>query len=137
MPGAISRLEGVGPTLKNMRALSNYAQNKIGKIALKAAADTLVPKVKAKARVSERPDDPTRGSLRDSVVSKAGRTRKGVDTRAILATDVAAVPKEFGLTRKNYPAEPFFRPAVDAGRADAGQALADAIKNEVENGSWK
>lgn len=137
MPGAISRVEGMGPALQALRKLSLHAQNKIGKVALKAAADTLVPRVKAKARVSERSDDPTRGSLRDSVTSKPGRARKGVDTRAILVMDVAAVPKEFGLSRKDYPAEPFMRPAIDSGRAEAGQALADSIKNEVENGSWK
>lgn len=120
-----------------MRALSDHAQKQIGKVALKAGADVAVPRVRARAKVSTRASDPTPGSLQKSVHDKAGRARKGVDTRSIIADDVAAVPKEYGLTRRNYPAEPFFRPAMDAARADIGQAIADAIKDEVENGPWK
>lgn len=136
MPGAISRLEGMGPSLKALRQLSDHVQKKVGKIALKAGAQPLVTRVKGKAKVSSRADNPTPGSLRQSVHDKPGRPSRGMDTRAIIADDVAAVPKEFGLARRDYPAEPFFRPAVDAGRAEAGQAIADAIKNEVENGPW-
>lgn len=136
MPGAISRLEGVGGTLKAMRALSDHAQNQIGKVALKAAADELTPRVKARAKVSSRSGNPTPGSLQRSIGDKPGRARKGVATRAIIADDVAAVPKEYGLARRNYPAEPFFRPAIDSGRGAAAQAIADAIKDEVENGPW-
>lgn len=120
-----------------LQKLSAYAQKQIGKNALKAAADKLTPRVKARAKVSSRAGDPTRGSLQRSVRDKAGRAKKGVETRAIIAEDIAAVPKEFGLARRNYPAEPWFRPAVDSGRQEAGEALADSIKNDVENGPWR
>jgi hypothetical protein len=137
MPGAISRIEGMGPAVKRLRALSAYAEKQIGKAALKAAADKLVPRVKARAKVSQRANDPTRGSLQRSVRDKPGRAKKGVETRLIVAEDVAAVPKEFGLSRRNYPAEPFFRPAIDSGRQAAGEAVAESIKDNVENGPWR
>jgi hypothetical protein len=110
MPGATSRLEGMGPAIANLRKLSEYAQKQIGKNALQAGAAVAVKRVKAKAKVSTRANDPTPGSLKESVRDKPGRAKKGIDTRAVVVEDVAAVPKEFGLTRRNYPPEPFARP---------------------------
>lgn len=137
MPGAISRLEGVGASLAALRKLDDHVQTKIGKRALKGAAQKLASRVRANAKVSTRPDNKTKGSLRNSVTDKPGRAKKGVTTHAVIAADVAAVPKELGLTRRNYPPEPFFRPAIDAGREEAAQSIADVIKEEVESGAWK
>jgi HK97 gp10 family phage protein len=137
VPGAISRIEGMGPSLANLRRLSEYAEKQIGNNALKAGAAVAVKRVKAKAKVSSRANDPTRGSLKESVRDKPGRAKKGVDTRAVIVEDVAAVAKEFGLSRRNYPAEPFARPAIDSAREEIGQAIADSVKNDVENGPWR
>jgi HK97 gp10 family phage protein len=137
MPGPISRIEGMKDATAALRKLSDYAQKQIGKNALKAAADVLTPRVKARAKVSGRAGDPTRGSLKASIRDKPGRKKKGVETRVIIAEDVAAVAKEYGLTRRDYPAEPFFRPAVDSGRRVAGEALAQSIKDDVEHGPWR
>jgi hypothetical protein len=70
-----------------------------------------VKRVKAKAKVSTRANDPTPGSLKESVRDKPGRAKKGSIPALVVVEDVAAVPKEFGLTRRNYPPEPFFREA--------------------------
>jgi hypothetical protein len=137
MPGATSRLEGMKEARETLRKLSAYAEKQIGENALAAAERKLTARVKAKAKVSTRANDPTRGSLQASVRGKKGRPKKGVQTRLIVAEDVAAVPKELGLTRRNYPPEPFFRPAVDSGRQEAAEALAESIKHDVEHGPWR
>jgi hypothetical protein len=137
MPGATSRLEGMGPAIANLRKLSEYAQKQIGKNALQAGAAVAVKRVKAKAKVSTRANDPTPGSLKESVRDKPGRAKKGIDTRAVVVEDVAAVPKEFGLTRRNYPPEPFARPAIDGAREEIGPAIAESVKNDVEHGPWR
>lgn len=120
-----------------LQKLSAYAQKQIGKVALQAAAKIGSERVKARAKVGSRANDPTRGSLQRSVRDKPGRPRKGAETRLIVAEDVAAVPKEFGLSRRNYPAEPFFRPAIDGAREEMGRAVADTVKDQVENGPWR
>lgn len=137
MAKGVSRIEGMGPAIANLRKLSAYAQSQIGMNALKAGAAVAVKRIKAKAKVSSRSNDPTRGSLQASVRDKAGRARKGIDTRAVVVEDVAAVPKEFGLTRRNYPPEPFARPAIDSGRTEIGEAIAESVKDDVEHGPWR
>jgi hypothetical protein len=134
MPGATSRLEGMGPAIANLRKLSEYAQKQIGKNALQAGAAVAVKRVKAKAKVSTRANDPTPGSLKESVRDKPGRAKKGIDTRAVVVEDVAAVPKELRADAAQLSARAV-RPAGDRrAREEIGQAIAESVKNDVEHG---
>lgn len=130
MPKGISRNEGMAEASKQMRELSKVVQNRVGKRSLRAPAELLARAVKAKAPVSSRSTNPTPGSLRDSVKVANARKEKGRPTVVILAEDVAAVPNEYGTSK--MAAQPFFRPAVDANRMAAGQAMAEALKQEVD-----
>jgi hypothetical protein len=40
------------------------------------------------------------------------------------------VPNEFG--RSKMAAQPFFKPAIDEGRDEAGGAMADGLREEVD-----
>lgn len=123
-------MEGMGECLAALRELEKAAQNKIGKRALKAPATVIARAVQAKAPVSSRPTNPTPGSLKASVKVVSSRKEKGGPRIAVIADDVAAVPNEYG-TSKMSP-QPFFRPAVDTAREAAGQAMAEALKQEVD-----
>lgn len=115
-----------------LQQLSRTVQRNVGKRALKAPAAVLVRHIKAKARVSSRASDPTPESMRDAVRDADAKNERGRATRVILVEDAAAVPNEFGLARRDYPAQPFVRPGVDAGRNEAGAAMASALKDEVD-----
>ena len=98
------------------------------------AARTIQQAVEARAPVSSRPDNPTPGSLKASGKSRRHRKGRGnLDTVAVIFTDPAAVPNEYGTTK--MAAQPYFRPAVDAVEAQViaqfGQALREAITKEA------
>jgi hypothetical protein len=113
--------------------LSRTVQRNVGKRALKAGPGAVfVHSIKGKARVSTRATDPTPGSMRDAVKVVDSRTEKGRATVAILVDDIAAVPNEFGLKHRNYPAQPFVRPGIDAARPAAAEAMGIELKREVD-----
>ena len=130
MARPIVRIEGMKACREAMQELSRGVQRNVGKKALKAPAGVLVRHIKAKAAVSSRASNPTPGSMRDAVRDADARTERGRATRVILVEDVAAVPNEYGTSK--MAAQPFARPGVDAGRDEAGQAMADALKVEVD-----
>lgn len=113
-----------------LQTLSKAVQRNVGKRALRAPAEVIARAVKARAPVSTRGNNPTKGSLRESVTVAASRAEKGRPTVVVLAADVAAVPNEFGTSK--MAAQPFFRPAVDAAREQAGAVMADALRGEVD-----
>jgi HK97 gp10 family phage protein len=130
MPGAISRIEGMREAREALQELSKAAQTRLGNRALERPARVFVRRIKAKAAVSGRPGNPTPGSLRESIRDAKARKERGRPTRVILAEDVAAVPNEFG--RSKMAAQPFFKPAIDEGRDEAGGAMADGLREEVD-----
>lgn len=130
MGGRVTRLEGFREAREQLHSLAKAAQTKIGNRAIMVPATVLADAVRAKAPVSTRERNKTKGSLRDSVKAAKSRKEKGRPTAVVLAEDVAAVPNEFG-TSKMQP-QPFFRPAVDANRDAAGRAFAEALKTEVD-----
>ena len=127
---ARSHITGMKGCRESLQQLSRAVQRGIGKRALQAPAGVIAAAVKSRAPVSGRGNNPSRGSLRDSVKVAAARAEKGRPTVVVLADDVAAVPNEFGTS--SMAAQPFFRPAVDAVREQAGAAMANALKSEVD-----
>lgn len=133
MAKGIVRIEGFRECREALQDLSKAVQRGVGRRALLAPAGVIVAAVRSRAPVSSRPGDPTPGSLRDSITVRPEKSsRRSVAQVAVVAEDDAAVPKEFGLARRDYPPEPFFRPAVDAARMAAAQAFAAALKPEVD-----
>jgi hypothetical protein len=133
MAREISRIEGMRECREALQELGRTVQRNVGKRALKQGPGRVfVAEIKRRAPVSSRPNDPTPGSLRDSVKVVDARTEKGRATVAILAEDIAAVPNEYGLKHRRYKPHPFFRPGIDAGRDEAGAAMAAELKSEVD-----
>lgn len=131
------QISGMKEALATLRDLDDAVAKDILEAAIDAPADFLTDKVQAAAPVSPRANNSTPGSLKASVKKRKGRAnRKYKARRSIEASDVAAVPTEFGLSSRNYPAQPWFRPAVDNNRNEAAQMVADKIKDEIENGPW-
>jgi HK97 gp10 family phage protein len=130
MPGPVSRIEGMREARETLQEFAKAAQTRIGNRSLERPAEVFVRKIKAKAQVSGRGGNPTPGSLRDSVKHAKARKERGRPTRVILAEDVAAVPNEYGTSK--MAAQPFFMPGIEDGRNEAGQAMADALREEVD-----
>jgi HK97 gp10 family phage protein len=130
MPGPASHIEGMREAREKLQDLAKAAQTRIGNRSLERPAKVFVRRIKAKAQVSGRPGNPTPGSLRESISDAKARKERGRPTRVIIADDVAAVPNEYGTSK--MAAQPFFKPAIDEGREEAGQAMADALKEEVD-----
>jgi hypothetical protein len=129
----LGQISGLREAREAMQELERRVRNRVGKKALKnGPAPVFVASIKSKARVSSRASDPTPGSMRDAVKAVNSRMERGRPTVAIIADDMAAVPNEFGLHHRNYPASPFFRPGIDAVRAEAGEAMAGALKSEMD-----
>lgn len=129
----LGQIEGMKEAREALQDLERRIRNQVGKRSLlNGPAPVFVQSIKSKARVSSRSRDPTPGSLRDSVKAVNSRMEKGRPTVAILADDLAAVPNEYGLKHRNYPAHPFFRPGIDAVREEAGLAMAEQLKSEID-----
>lgn len=128
--GGRSYISGMKGCREALQEFSRTVQRNVGKRALRAPAEVIARAVRAKASVSSRGNNPTKGSLRESVTAAPARAEKGRPTVVVLAADVAAVPNEFGTSKMK--AQPFFRPAVDGARDQAGAAMADALKSEVD-----
>lgn len=135
--GARFEMKGFKECREALQELTARVQKNVGKRALKPAAEVIRAEVASRAKVSSRPGNPTRGSLKaapEVVVSKAGKSGPKM---AVLVDDIAAVPKEFGLSTRDYPAEPFFRPAIDAKSDEAARVFGQALKAEVEAAAAK
>jgi hypothetical protein len=115
-----------------LQELERRTQTAVAKRSLKAPARVFVEAIKSRAKVSDRARDPTRGSLRSSVKLGKSSSRKGSARQEVLVDDIAAVAKEYGLTHRHYPAEPFARPAIDGARDEAGAALAEELKQQID-----
>lgn len=133
MPGARSEILGMKEARQKLQNLDAAVQRHIGLKGLNAAARLFAAEMSRRAKVSSRGRDPTRGSLKAAPkAGKARKTKRAMATVAIVIDDPAAVPQELGLARRNYPAQPFARPAVDSKRDEAAQLLADTIKAEID-----
>jgi hypothetical protein len=129
----VGRIDGLREAREGLAEMSRTVARNVGKRALKQGPGRVfVEAIKAKARVSSRASDPTPGSMRDAVKLVDSRPEKGRATVAILVDDIAAVPNEFGLRHRNYPAHPFVRPGIDGAREEAGAAMARELKSEVD-----
>ena len=136
--GEIGTLAGMREARETLAELSKTVARNVGKRALKQGPGLVfVRSIKSKARVSSRANDPTPGSMRDAVEVVDSRAEKGRATVAILVDDVAAVPNEFGLKHRKYPAKPFMRPGVDSARIEAAEALAVELRSEVDKAAAK
>lgn len=125
-----SEVKGMRECRESLQSMSRAIQRNVGKRSLQAPAGVLERAVKARAPVSGRASNPTRGSLRDSVKVAPARAERGRPTVVVIAEDIAAVPNEFGTSKMK--AQPFFRPAVDGAREAAGAAMAEALKVETD-----
>lgn len=134
--GRSGHIEGMKEARESLQQLNRHVQGLVGKVAVNAAADVFVDAITARAPVSDRPGNPTPGSLKRSIRKRSLRRTKNIARVEVIVDDVAAVPKEFGLATRDYPAEPFARPAVDDNRERAARALAGALKDEIEHGPW-
>jgi hypothetical protein len=131
--GDVGQIAGMREARETLQELSRAVQTNVGKRSLKnGPAPVFVAAIKSRARVSSRANDPTPGSLRDSVKVGKSSSRRGQARQEIVAEDIAAVPNEYGLKHRNYPAQPFFRPGIDSARAPAAAALAGQLKVEVD-----
>jgi hypothetical protein len=117
---------------ETLQELGKRVETRVGQRSLMIGPGAVIEKaVSARAKASTRSNNPTPGSLKASPKVVKSRKEKRGPRAAVLVEDPAAVPKEYGLRSRNYPPEPFFRPAVDASREQAGQAMAEALKSEV------
>lgn len=131
MPRArYGEIEGMREAREALQKLSRATQGNVSKRILKAPATVFIRRIKARAAVSSRPSDLTKGSLRESVHIGKSRSRKGGARMELIADDIASVPNEFGTSK--MAAQPFFRPGIDGGREEAAFAAAEATKSEVD-----
>ena len=132
-----ARIEGMEECIRSLHQLDAIAQRDIGEYALDGAMDVFVGAIRAKAPVSPRASDATPGSLKASVRKRKARaTKKYLAKGEVSINDPAAAPLEFGLSSRDYPAEPFARPGVDAARGTAGEVVASRVREKVEHGPW-
>lgn len=132
MPKGVSRIEGMREARETLQALGKRVETAVGQRSLLTGpGPVIVREVSSRAKTSNRATNPTPGSLKASPKVVRARKDKRGPRAAVLVEDPAALPKEYGLVHRKYPAEPFFRPAVDAVREQAGLAMADALKAEI------
>ena len=132
MAKGVTRLAGMREAREALQQLSKAVQRGVGKRALRVPARIVAEDTDRRAKVSSRASNPTPGSLKASPQVVDAKSEKGSPRIAVLVEDPAAVPKEYGLGQKDYPAEPFFRPAVEAVREVAGRAMTAALRQEVD-----
>lgn len=133
MPKGFSRIEGMREARETLQALGKRVETAVGlRSLMKGPGLVIANEVSVRAKTSNRSSNPTPGSLKASPKVVRSRKDKKGPRAAVLVEDPAAIPKEFGLQHRKYPAEPFFRPAVDAVREKAGAAMAQALKDEVD-----
>jgi HK97 gp10 family phage protein len=137
-------VEGLRELGEAMRKLSSDVALKISHQAVAAAAQVI--KKRAKRNIESSPSVDT-GSLRDAVIVKRipksqtqltseyivtirgrGKRARKSKTKQSIAPHAHFV--EFGTV--HMPAEPFLRPAFDAGKEEAMQKMVDRLKARIE-----
>lgn len=113
-----------------LQDLGRAMQNGVGKRSLRRGGEVFVNRLRAAMPVSDDPDNPTKGSLRAAPEVVPAKTERRSPRVAVLIEDPAAGPGEFG-TRKMRP-HLTIRATVDSTRDDAGQAVAEALVQEVD-----
>jgi len=121
-------LQGASECRDSLRELSRGVRKGVGNRALKIPGAIIARAIEARAAVSTRPSDPTPGSLKAAPKVVSAKAKRGQSAVAVLVDDEAAVRKEYGLSHKDYPADPFARPAIATALPAAGFALVEAVK---------
>jgi HK97 gp10 family phage protein len=138
------RVEGLQALGEAMRELSRDVALRVSRQATSAAAQVI--KRRAKSNIRSSPSVDT-GSLLDAVIVKKipnsqtrltsehivtvrGKSRRGRKTKTKQAIAPHARFIEFGTT--NAPAEPFLRPAFDAGKEEAMQKMVERLRVRIE-----
>jgi HK97 gp10 family phage protein len=139
------RVEGLQALGEAMRELSRDVALRVSRQATGAAAQVI--KRRAKSNIRSSPSVDT-GSLLDAVIVKKipnsqtrltsehivtvrGKSRRGgrkTKTKQAIAPHARFI--EFGTT--NAPAEPFLRPAFDAGKEEAMQKMVERLRVRIE-----
>jgi hypothetical protein len=131
-------LVGFKECIDGLNEFSRTVAGNVVKRALVPAAAVVGKAAQDRAPVSPRArqwkSEP--GSLKASLEIKPGKGSK-TPTVAVLFNDDAAVPTEYGLTSRDYPPQPWFRPAVDATETAALRAFGAALKPGVEQAAAK
>jgi hypothetical protein len=125
------KLEGFRECIAGLEEFSRTVAGNVVKRALVPPANLVGNAAQVRAPVSTAPHNPTPGSLKASKAIKPGRGSK-TPTVAVLFNDPAAVPTEYGLTSRNYPPKPWFRPAVAASQSAMLASFGAALKPGVE-----
>jgi hypothetical protein len=126
---AKAELMGLKECREALQEMNKRTQKGLGSIALRRAANIIFGAVEARAPVSSRPDNPTPGSLKASGFVGKNSARGQLASIAVIFSDPAAVPNEYGTTK--MAAQPYFRPGVDASEAAAIAAFESALTEEV------
>lgn len=126
-----SLLQGAIECRESLRELRRGVRKGVGNRALIAPGKMIADAIAARAKVSARPSDPTPGSLKAAPRVVKAKARRGASAVAVLIEDEAAVRKEYGLAHRDYPAEPFARPAIEASLPAANIVAAEAVKTEA------
>ncbi|MGI4849322.1 MAG: HK97-gp10 family putative phage morphogenesis protein [Janthinobacterium lividum] len=119
---------GLAELSANIAALNARLQNALPEIVM-AAADIVEAEIRQRAPVDT-------GDLVKSLDAKADRRKDSASATVQIersgpdGTEHYAVFQEFGTSR--MPAQPFFRPGVEAARGKVEAHLAESIKKLVE-----
>lgn len=136
--GEVGQIAGMREARETLQELGKTIATRVGKAALKnGPAPVFIAAIKSKARVSSRANDPTPGSMRDAVKIGKASSRRGQARLEIVVDDPAAVPNEYGLKHRKYPAHPFVRPGIDAARGAAAAAMAEQLRIEVDEAALR
>lgn len=129
-----SRIEGFREAADTLATLSRAVQRGVGRTVLREPAALLAGEVQTRA-------PKLTGLLQGAVkvvnnrltkkAAREARARPGAVELAVLVDDAAAVPNEFGNEHVD-PAQPFFRPAIDAKREEMMRVGAARIKTAVD-----
>lgn len=130
---ASAELKGLKEVREGLAEFSRTIARNVGRRALLVPANIIGDRAQANAPVSTRPFNKTPGSLKASKEVKPAKTeRRSIATVAIIFRDEAAVPTEYGLTTRDYPAQAWFRSAIDATIGQAEASFGRALTEEVE-----
>lgn len=136
--GEVGQIAGLREARETLQELGKSVRTSVGKKSLRnGPAPVFVASIKSKARVSSRANDPTPGSMRDAVKAGKASSRRGQARLEIVVDDVAAVPNEYGLKHRKYPAKPFMRPGIDHAREPAAVAMAEQLKIEIDEAALR
>ena len=127
-----TELKGLKEVREGLAEFSRTIQRNVGRRALMQSAEIIGDAAQANAPVSDRPQQwkSEPGSLKGSKEIKRGKASGQMATVAVIFSDPAAVPTEYGTTK--MAARPWFRPAAAAVEGQAVATFASALREEVE-----